>query len=105
MSAWQGLRQQLPRMAAYRERALALAARLAAQPGWRVAPEPPQVNAFQLHLPVAPERLREGLLQVAREQAFWLGARPVASQQLAGGAMVEVVIGDAADGWADGEAV
>lgn len=105
LSARQGLRQQLPRMAAYRERALALAAHLAAQPGWRVAPEPPQVNAFQLHLPVAPERLREGLLQVARAQAFWLGARAVASQQLAGGAMVEVVIGDAADGWADGEAV
>lgn len=105
LSALHGLRTQLPRMPAYRERAQALAARLAAEPGWRVAPEPPPVNAFQLHLPAAPEALREGLLAVARRDGFWLGARAVASQVLAGGAMVEVVIGDAADGWADADAV
>jgi hypothetical protein len=70
-----------------------------------VAPEPPQVNAFQLHLPMVPERLREGLLQVARERGFWLGARTVASHVLEGGAMMEVVVGDAADGWTDGEAL
>lgn len=105
LSALQGLRTQLPRMAGYRERARALALLLATRPGWRVAPEPPQVNAFQLHLPAAPERLREGMLQVAAEQGFWLGARATASQVLEGGAMVEVVIGDAADDWADGEAL
>ncbi|WP_457320982.1 threonine aldolase family protein [Roseateles sp. P5_E11] len=105
LSALQGLRTQLPRMPAYRERAQALAALLAAEPGWRVAPEKPQVNAFQLHLPVAPEALREGLLEVARRDGFWLGARTVASHVLAGGAMVEVVIGDAADSWTDHEAL
>ncbi len=105
LSALQGLRTQLPRMPAYRDRAQALAALLAAQPGWRVAPEVPQVNAFQLHLPAAPEALRAGLLAVAERQGFWLGARAVASHLLEGGAMVEVVIGDAAEGWRDGEAV
>lgn len=105
LSALQGLRTQLPRMPAYRQRARGLAALLAAQPGWRVAPEPPQVNAFQLHLPVAPDALREGLLAVARRDGFWLGARAVASHVIAGGAMVEVVIGDAADGWRDEEAL
>jgi threonine aldolase len=105
LSAREGLRRHLPRMAAYRERALKLAAALAAVPGWRVAPEAPQVNSFQLHLPAEPGRLREALLEVARSQGFWLGARAVASQVLEGGAMVEVVIGDAADGWADAEAL
>lgn len=105
LSALQGLRRQLPQMPAYRARAQALAAVLAAEPGWLVAPEVPQVNAFQLHLPVAPEALREGLLAVAREQGFWLGARAVASHRVAGGAMAEVVIGDAAEGWRDAEAL
>ncbi|KQW45687.1 MULTISPECIES: low specificity L-threonine aldolase [unclassified Roseateles] len=105
LSALQGLRTQLPRTPAYRERARTLAALLAEQPGWCVAPEPPQVNAFQLHLPVGPEALREGLLAVARVDGFWLGARAVASHVVEGGAMVEVVIGDAADGWRDTEAL
>jgi threonine aldolase len=105
LSALHGLRTQLPRMPAYRERARGLAALLSAQPGWRVAPEPPQVNAFQLHLPVGPQALRDGLLAVARVDGFWLGARAVASQVVDGGAMVEIVIGDAADGWRDAEAV
>jgi len=105
LSAREGLRRHLPRMAEYRERALTLAAALAAVPGWRVAPEVPQVNAFQLHLPAAPGKLREALLEVARSQGFWLGARAAASQLLEGGAMVEVVVGDAAEGWADEAAV
>lgn len=105
LSALQGLRTQLPRMPAYRERAQALAAVLATEPGWRVSPEVPQVNAFQLHLPAAPEALREGLLAVARRDGFWLGARAVASHLMEGGAMVEIVIGDASEGWRDGEAV
>jgi len=105
LSALHGLQTQLPHMPAYRARAQALAAVLAAEPGWRVSPERPQVNAFQLHLPVAPEALREGLLAVAREAGFWLGARAAASHLLPGGAMVEVVIGDAAAGWRDEEAL
>lgn len=105
LSALQGLRSQLPRMPAYRERALALAPLLAAEPEWRVSPERPQVNAFQLHLPVDPARLRDALLEVARRDGFWLGARAVASHLVDGGAMVEIVIGDAAEGWTDAQAV
>lgn len=105
LSALQGLRSQLPRMPAYRARAQALAPRLAAQAGWRVSPDQPQVNAFQLHLPVAPDALREAMLEVARRDGFWLGARAVASHLVDGGAMVEVVIGDASQGWTDEDAV
>ncbi len=100
-----GLRRQLPRMPDYRDRARKLAEVLAAEPGWCVAPEPPQVNAFQLHLPAEPERLRTSMLAVAQRDGFWLGARTAASRVLDGGAMVEVVIGDAADGWSDIEAL
>jgi threonine aldolase len=105
ISAREGLRRHLPRMPAYRARAQALAAALAAVPGFVVAPAVPQVNAFQLHLPMDPVPLREALLETARREGFWLGARAVASQLLPGGAMVEVVIGDAAAGWTDAEAV
>lgn len=105
LSALQGLRTQLAHMPAYRARAQALAAVLAAEPGWRVSPHVPQVNAFQLHLPVAPQALLEGMLAVARHEGFWLGARAVASHLVPGGAMVEVVIGDAGDGWTDVEAL
>jgi threonine aldolase len=100
LSAFEGLRTQLPRMGAWRERALALAAVLASEPGWHVLPEPPQVNAFQLHLPGRPEALRAAMLDVAREARFWLGASCVASV-LPGHGMLEVSIGDAADDWTD----
>lgn len=105
LAARDGLRRRLPHMAAWRDRARTLAAALAAEPGWRVAPEPPQTNSFQLHLPVPPEALRAALLAVAREHGFWLGARAVPSVSLEGGAMVEIVIGEAADDWRDDEAV
>ncbi|XHS79499.1 threonine aldolase family protein [Burkholderiaceae bacterium UC74_6] len=105
LSSIAGLRQQLPRMAAYRERAIGLAARMSAEPGWLVAPEPPQTNSFQLHLTVEPKRLREAMLGVARDQGFWLGARAVESHLLDGGSMVEIIVGEAADGWTDGEAI
>ncbi len=105
LSAFQGLREQLPRMADYRIRARTLAARLAQVPAWQVTPEPPATNSFQLHLPAKPEALREAMLAMAREQGFWLGARAVASQKIPDGAMVEVVVGNAAQDWTDDEVV
>ncbi|RQO54706.1 threonine aldolase [Paucibacter sp. KBW04] len=105
LSSWAGLRRQLPRMAGYRERAQALALQLLREPTWLVAPSVPQTNSFQLHLPVDPARLRLAMLALAEAQGFWLGARTAASQILPDGAMVEIVIGDAADDWSDAEAV
>ncbi|OWQ91943.1 hypothetical protein CDN99_06135 [Roseateles aquatilis] len=105
LSAIAGLRRQLPLMGGYRERARALAQRLCAERGWRVAPDLPHTNSFQLHLPVDPARLPDALRAIAAERGFWLGARAVPSVLLADGAMVEVVIGDAAEGWTDNEAI
>ena len=104
LSALDGLRTHLPRMAAYRDRARALAAALAAQPGWRVLPDPPQLNSFQLHLPGAPAAIREAMLELARRDGFWLGAACAASP-VPGHGMVEIVVGDASEDWCDEEVV
>jgi threonine aldolase len=104
LSAFEGLRTQLPRMAGYRERARSLATALAREPGWLVLPEPPQVNAFQLHLPGRPDALAAAMRDVAREAGFWLGASCAASV-VPGHAMLEVSIADAADDWRDEELI
>lgn len=104
LSARLGLRRHLPRMAHYRERALGLAAALARLEGVRVAPEPPQVSSFQVHVPGEPARLQLALDEVARRHGFWLASRCVASA-VDGMTMIEVVIGDAADDWEDSQAV
>lgn len=104
LSARQGLRRHLPRMAHYRERALGLATALAEIEGVRVAPEPPQVSSFQVHLPGEPASLQRALDDVARGHGFWLASRCVASSS-EGMGMIEIVIGDAADDWQDSRVV
>lgn len=105
LSAVAGLRHQLPRMGAYVERARLLAVLLSSQRGWRVAPDLPHTNSFQLHLPADPDRLRSALLEQARTTGFWLGNRAATSSLVPGAAMIEIVIGDAADAWSDQEAL
>lgn len=104
LSARQGLRQHLPRLAHYRERALGLAAALAQIEGARVAPHPPQTSSFQVHVPGEPTRLQGALDEVARRHRFWLASRCVASA-VDGMGMFEVVIGEAADDWQDARVV
>lgn len=104
LAAVDGLRRHLPRMAEYHARAQRLAAALGTIDGVRVAPEPPQTNSFQLHLPAEPGRVTQALLDQAHSDGFWLGAQ-AAPSVWPGHAMVEVVVGDAADDWADEQAV
>jgi threonine aldolase len=104
LSAMSGLDKHLPRMAAYRERALGLAQALARVPGVRVAPEPPQTNAFQVHLPVDKPRLDTALAAHAEAHGFWIAGRSAVSIW-PGHSMIEVVVGDAADHWSDAQAV
>jgi hypothetical protein len=86
-------------------RARPRAGRRAGRPARRAAgAEPPHTNSFR-YLPADPARLREALLAQAEATGFWLGNRAQPSVRLAGGAMVEIVIGDAADGWRDEQAV
>jgi threonine aldolase len=104
LSAATGLQRHLERMPAYHARAKQLAAALETIDGAVVRPRPPQTNAFQLHLAGTPATMREAMLDVARTEGFWLGARAQPSA-LPGKTMVEVFIGDAADDWADDQVV
>ncbi len=104
LAAMDGLRRHGPRMAEYHARAQRLAAALDTIDGVRVAPEPPQTNSFQLHLPGEPAALTQAMLDRARSDGFWLGAQ-AAPSIWPGQAMVEVVVGDAADDWSDEQAV
>jgi threonine aldolase len=98
LSAAIGLRTQLPRMAEYHQRARQLAVTLAPVDGLLIAPTPPHINSFQVHLQGEPARVKAAMLDIAREHRFWLGARAVESIW-PGHTMIEVVIGDASTGW------
>jgi threonine aldolase len=107
LSAQDGLRRHLPRMGEYRERARSLAAALSASlraEGVVVAPEPPQVNAFQVHLPGDPARVTQAMKDLAARERFWLAGRCIASTR-PGLSMFEVAIGDASEDWDEAQAV
>jgi threonine aldolase len=104
ISAAEGLKHYLPRMAAYRDRARRLAAALAAVPGVEAVPAPPHTNAFQCYLPAPVKALDAAHLALARESGVWLFGR-FAETILPGLSMAEINIGDAADDLMDGEVV
>jgi threonine aldolase len=93
LSALEGLDRRLPRMADYVARARGLAAHLA-ESGRAIVPHVPQVNAFRIELPGAPDSLFQAHRAFARTRGIWLfnDFRPVAS----GRAVAEIVVGDAA---------
>jgi threonine aldolase len=104
LSAAIGLRTHLPRMAEYHQRARQLAVALAPVGGLVIAPTPPQTNSFQVHVQGEPARVRQAMLDIAREHRFWLGAR-ASESTWPGHAMVEVAIGDASAGWTNDQVV
>lgn len=103
LSALDGLRRHLPRMAAYRERARALAAAIRAEGLCIVNPQEPHVNAFQLLLPGMPGPLSARNRAFAEKHGVWL-FNAFQESVLEGHSVAEIVIGDAADGWADSDA-
>jgi threonine aldolase len=104
ISAAEGLKHHLPRMAGYRDRARRLAEALATIAGVQVVPALPHTNAFQLYLPAAPKALDAAHLKLADESGTWLFGR-FAETALPTLAMAEINIGDAAEDLADGEIV
>jgi hypothetical protein len=94
-------------MGEYRERARSLAAALSSAlsaHGVIVTPEPPQVNAFQVHVPGDPARVSQAMKDLAATERFWLGGRCVESTW-PGHAMFEIAIGDASEDWRDAQVV
>jgi len=63
---------QLAKMPAYRARAQAFAAALAAVDGIEVVPQPPSVNMFHLHFPVPPAALNSARDELAASHGAWL---------------------------------
>jgi threonine aldolase len=102
LSAREGLRQRLGRMAAYREGARRVARCLSALPGVRVAPDPPQVNLFHAYLPRDGERLLTASAELAQREKVALFTRTRACD-VPGYTSVEVSIDDAADALGDAE--
>ena len=91
LSAMKGLDERLPLMAAFHDKAKAIAEALAQLPGLRIAPEPPQANAMQVTLETDVEDIMPAAVAVARETGLWLFDRPL-SCPIPGLAQFEITV-------------
>ena len=71
LSAQQGLRERLGRMGAYHEKAVAIAAGLAALPGVDLVPDPPQTTMMHLYLRGDTGRLLAAARAVSAATGVW----------------------------------
>jgi threonine aldolase len=101
-SALANVRLRLPRMTAYREHALALAASLRDLPGLQLVPDPPQTSMFHLVLHRDAASLSAVALRLAREDRIWTWGR-FHSTEIPGISRVELSVGDATLQWAPAE--
>jgi threonine aldolase len=102
LSAREGLRQRLPKMAEYRREAERVAACFSAIEGVRIWPDPPHTNMFHAFFPVGGDRLIDASRELARERKVALFTRTRACD-VPGYSAVEVSIGDAAGALGDAE--
>jgi len=101
LAALDGLDRYLPRMSAYRDRAVAMAAAIARVDGVTVSP--PQTNGFRVFLPGSPEALGDARLRLAERTGTWLFPGAVETD-VPGLSAVEVVVGEATSAITDAEA-
>ena len=93
VAALMGLDEQLDRMPAFRDHAVAIARAVTADGVATVLPSPPQTPMFHVHLPVAPaaaQRARDEIIEAHGVQVFSY----VRSQPLPNHAMFEVSVGE-----------
>lgn len=76
LAARAGLAARLGRMGEFRDRAIAIARRLAAIPGVLILPDPPQTNMMHVVLRGDPDRLEQAALAVSADTGVWLFGRP-----------------------------
>ncbi len=79
LSARQGLKTRLGRMAAYHEKALEIAEALSALPQVEIAPNPPHTNMMHLFLRGEREHFRDVSLALSQETGIWLAFTPMPS--------------------------
>lgn len=92
-----GLRQQLPRMGEYRQRALELAEALVAR-GVRVYPDPPQATAFRLLAEASQAELDDRLLRCVEEDRTFAVPR-FRRSEVPGWCWTELSVGSATMDW------
>jgi len=104
LAALEGLDVQLPKLGAFRERAIGLAEAIGRIDGVFVTPQPPHVNGFHLYLPGAPETLRQRHLELAAATGDWLFGTfaPTAAH---GQSVVEIQVDDATGDFTDADVV
>ena len=93
-SALTCLDRRLPRMGGYLDHARAIAAALAAVPGVRVIPDPPQAPMMHLLIDTTAERFAETVRTLAADQGIWTWQQPMPTAD-PGVQRVEFSVGDA----------
>lgn len=102
LSGLRGLRTLLPRMGEFHDRAVELAAALEAK-GFRVFPQPPHANAFQIYVDQPEDVMNERIVRVLeREKAALLS--PMEAGSMPGTSWTEFTVGAATMGWSVAEA-
>ena len=104
VSALRGLRVELPRMAEYHERALAMAELLAAR-GIRTFPERPQCNAFRLFVEAPGDVVTERVVAVMERERLAVTPRWGDSDDVPGWSWTEFTVGPATMEWSPDDAV
>ncbi len=100
LAARRGLREALPRMAGWHQRAVGLAAGLASDPWPRVTPDPPHTNTFQITFPGDAEVVGRRAVDLAEATGLWICDRPL-DTGIDGLVSVEVVVNPTLDGVPD----
>jgi threonine aldolase len=93
LAALDGLDRHLPRMAEYRDHAVAVAAAITADGIGRVVPDPPVTPMFHLHLPAPAEALAAAAAAVDAERDVLLFRRATATTD-PGRSVVELTVSD-----------
>ncbi len=102
LSARLNLRLRLPRFPAYHERAKEIAAVLAAIPGVRIKPEPPQAHMMHVYLEGDADLLTAAAYALARDERVLL-FRALRPTDVPGVSFFELSVGDAAFALSDAE--
>ena len=104
VSALRGLRDELPRMAEYHQRALEMAELLAAK-GIRTFPQRPHCNAFRLFLEAPGDVVTERIVNVMEHERLAVTPQWGDSEDVPGWAWTEFTVGPATMEWTPQSAV
>ncbi len=93
LAAKAGLAERLDKMGIYREKAIAIAARLRRLPGVEITPNPPHTNMMHIAIRGEADRLARAALEVSAETGVWLFAKTFPSD-LPAYQRIELTVGD-----------